>query len=102
HRSHHAAINERHTAHRHSWFGCACCPPNVARLLASLGSYIYAESDDEAVVHLYIGGSGELQVAGQTVRLHQQADYPWDGAVTIRVEPEQTAEFTVVLRIPGW
>ncbi len=102
HRSAHQSLNERHTAHRRSWFGCACCPPNIARLLASLGGYIYAASDDTAVIHLYVGSSAQLQLGGQPVILRQQTEYPWDGAVTITVQPQAATAFALKLRVPGW
>ncbi|MCC6805020.1 MAG: glycoside hydrolase family 127 protein [Anaerolineae bacterium] len=88
--------------HRQSWYGTACCPPNITRLLASLGGYIYSQSETDAVVHLYVQGRGEIQVAGQAVTLVQETNYPWDGAITIRVQPEQPARFGLRLRIPGW
>jgi hypothetical protein len=94
-----ASVGNRH---RQPWFGCACCPPNVARLLASLGQYIYAQGSDEAVVHLYVPGSGRLAVAGQTVVLRQETRYPWEGAVAISLEVERPATFGLRLRIPGW
>ncbi len=102
HRNEHAIHNERHTAQRRGWFGCACCPPNVARLFASLGSYIYAENEREAVVHLYVGGGAQLQLGERRVTLRQRTDYPWAGAVTLGVEPDEAAEFSLRLRIPGW
>jgi len=88
--------------HRRDWFSCACCPPNVARLLASLGQYVYSESAGGAAIHLYIQGSGTVDVASYTVKLHQSTQYPWDGHVRIRVEPQQPASFTLSLRVPGW
>jgi DUF1680 family protein len=88
--------------HRQPWFDCACCPPNLARLLASLGQYIYAQSETDAVVHLYIQGSGRLKVGGQDVALRQETRYPWDGTVTIRLDTAQPATFGLKLRIPGW
>lgn len=88
--------------HRQSWYGTACCPPNITRLLASLGGYVYSQSEHDAVVHLYIQGQGALQVGGQTVTLAQESNYPWDGEITIRVQPEQPAVFGLKLRIPGW
>src|SRR5262249_3881199 len=90
------------THHRQPWFRCPCCPPNIARLLASLGEYVYAQNDTEAVVHLYIQSAGELQLGGQAVTLRQETRYPWDGAVTLRVETEQPARFGLRLRLPGW
>lgn len=88
--------------HRQDWFGCACCPPNLARILASLGGYVYSEGDGEAIVHLYVGGEGRLSVGGTAVRLVQETDYPWSGDVRIEVHPESRARFALRLRMPGW
>ncbi len=90
------------THHRQHWFACPCCPPNLARIFASLGEYVYAQSEDEAVIHLYVQGSGTLHVAGQDVTLRQETRYPWDGAVAIHIDPAVPAGFTLRLRIPGW
>ncbi len=87
---------------RQSWFGCACCPPNIARLLASLGNYILAAKGREVAVHLYIQSQARLQIAGEEVLLRQETDYPWDGLVTIFVEPARPVAFTLRLRVPGW
>ena len=87
---------------RQPWFHCPCCPPNLARLFCSLGEYIYAQSETDAVVHLYIQSRGNLSVGGQAVTLRQQTNYPWAGTVMIEVTPEQPATFGLRLRIPGW
>ena len=87
---------------RQEWFSCACCPPNIARLLASLGRYAYSQSDDQLSVHLYLRGSAELAAAGQTVILTQDTDYPWQETVRITVRPESPAKFALALRIPAW
>ncbi len=88
--------------HRWDWHPCPCCPPNVLRLLASFGAYIYNASPSEVSVDLYVQGSAELSVAGTTLKLHQTTSYPWDGAVGIKLELEKTAQFGLRLRIPGW
>ncbi len=93
---------DRYPAERRAWFGCACCPPNLARLVASVGAYVYGESATDAVVHLFVGGTGRLRVGGVPVTLHQRTDYPWDGRVEMTVEPERPAEFGLTLRVPGW
>jgi DUF1680 family protein len=87
---------------RQKWFGCACCPPNIARLLASLGEYVYSRSSDAAFVHLYVQGGAEFDIGGSKVKLEQKTDYPWDGNVKINVEPREKAAFALKLRIPGW
>jgi uncharacterized protein len=89
-------------AARQEWFGCACCPPNVARLLASLGEYIYGCSSHELRVHLFASSRADVEVAGQKVAIEQKTDYPWDGKVLIKVSPAKAAEFTVSVRIPAW
>jgi DUF1680 family protein len=88
---------------RSEWFGCACCPPNVARLIASVGQYVYSVGGSEAMVHLYGQGEAQMKVNGGTLTLKQKTEYPWDGRVQITVEPPKDAsEFTLKLRIPGW
>jgi uncharacterized protein len=86
---------------RQPWFGCACCPPNVARLLASLPGYFYGTSEDAVWVHLYAEGAATVHLEGdRTVRLMQRTGYPWDGGVEIQVDSE--GEFALMLRIPSW
>lgn len=88
---------------RQGWFGCACCPPNIARLLASLGSYVYGQSEDGLWVHLYIGGTAKAMLAGGTpVGIKQETSYPWDGDVTLTLGMPETTAFTLYIRIPGW
>ena len=88
--------------HRQDWFGCACCPPNLARLLASLGQYVYSHSETDLAVHLYVQSQTELAVAGQAVTLSQMTEYPWQGQVTLSVSPAAPAKFRLRLRLPSW
>jgi DUF1680 family protein len=90
------------THHRQGWFGCACCPGNISRLLASLGGYVYSEAPGEAWVHLYAQGRATLDLGGRKVALAQQTRYPWDGEVVVTVEPATPGRFTLHLRVPGW
>ena len=87
---------------RQEWFGCACCPPNVARLISSLGGYVYSAGRSEAWVHLYAAGEADLDVGGRNVRLVQKTNYPWRGKVRIAVCPDSPMTFTLAMRIPGW
>jgi len=87
---------------RREWFDCACCPPNIARLLASLGRYVYSQSEAGAWVHLYVEGHGQLEVAGRKVVIEQKTAYPWKPKVSLRVRPPEPTRFTLALRIPGW
>jgi DUF1680 family protein len=95
-------LESRGDVHRQEWFDCACCPPNIARMLASFGQYVYSQSETEAAVHLYVEGSGELDLGGRRVVIEQRTGYPWEEQVTLRIRPEEPAEFTLALRIPGW
>jgi hypothetical protein len=88
--------------HRQDWFDCACCPPNLARLLASLGEYIYSQNDTTLAVHLYIQGSAAAQIGGEEVTIHQETRYPWEGEVRLSFEMKAPLEFTLALRVPGW
>lgn len=88
--------------HRQPWFSCACCPPNLARLLMSLGQYIYGTTEADILVHLYIQSSADIQLGNHAVKLRQQTKYPWEGAIEIEVGLEEPAEFGLKLRIPGW
>ena len=88
--------------HRQPWFDCACCPPNIARVLASLGQYVYGQSETEVAVHLYVQGTARLEVGGQEVILRQETRYPWEGTVQLRLQMERPAAFALRLRIPGW
>jgi DUF1680 family protein len=88
---------------RSPWFGCACCPPNVARLIAALGGYVYAVMGDRLYVNLYCAGSGEIEVGGRTLKVRQETDYPWSGAIRLTLSPEQDeSTFELALRIPVW
>ncbi len=88
---------------RQSWFGCACCPPNLARLLASLGGYIYAlVNESELYTHLYIGGSASVEIAGKQFIIKQDSKLPWEGKVCLNLELPSEIEFTLALRIPVW
>lgn len=88
--------------HRQAWYDCACCPPNIARLLASLGQYIYSTGAGEVAVHLYAQGQAQMEVAGQPLTLKQVTRYPWDGQIEITLEPKVPVTFALKLRLPAW
>ncbi len=87
---------------RQKWFGCACCPPNLARLIGSIGTYVFTETDDTVFVHLYMGTHMEKKLQSGTARIDIQSGFPWNGNVSIRVECEAEETFTIALRIPDW
>ncbi len=87
---------------RSVYFDVACCPANLARLMAQLPGLIYATRGDTLFVNLFIGSTAKATVAGGAVIVKQQTRYPWDGVIRIAVDPEKPAEFAVNVRIPGW
>jgi DUF1680 family protein len=95
-------LASRGAHHRQDWFGCACCPPNIARLIAGLGHYAYSEGE-AAWVHLYATGEAQLRAGTTQMRLRVTTDYPWDGRVEIEVETDRDGdEAELNLRLPGW
>lgn len=83
---------------RQAWFGCACCPGNVTRFMASVPQYQYARSGRDIYVNLYIQGTADI--GGTT--LVQTTNYPWDGNITIAVNPKHGSDFSIRFRIPSW
>jgi len=95
--------DQRHVrTRRQGWFGCACCPPNAARFLASLGQYVYGYNETGIHVHLYAASSATFTLATGLVSLTQTTDYPWDGTVDMELSMEEKQQFSLSLRIPGW
>ncbi len=88
---------------RSPWFGCACCPGNVTRFMASVPGYIYAHRDDEIYVNLFIANEAKIELKDRVVKIQQETQYPWEGSIKISVEPEiENDKFSIFLRIPGW
>lgn len=87
---------------RQKWFGCACCPPNVARMLSSLGDYIYTKNDTTVWQHLYIGSKAEIEVGQHNVCLNTETSYPWDEKVLIKVSAPEGVGISYACRIPSW
>ena len=88
--------------HRQPFYGCACCPSNVVRLVPSVPGYVYATSDSAIYVNLYAAGTATVAIRGTKVKLTQETRYPWDEKIQIAVDPAQPAAFDVALRIPAW
>lgn len=87
---------------RPDWYTCACCPPNVARLIAMVPGLQYAVDSESVYVNLFIAGSADLQIKKAEVKVVQQTLYPWDGKVDLSVDPDEESKFAIRLRIPGW
>ncbi|WP_221583624.1 beta-L-arabinofuranosidase domain-containing protein [Microbacterium sp. G2-8] len=89
-------------AARSEWFGVACCPPNLARLVSSLEHYIYAVDDRGITVNLYVAGSAAFAHDGQRIQLTQRTGYPWSGDVELTIEAPGATDAAIRLRIPEW
>ena len=87
---------------RREWFGCACCPPNVARTLPAMPEFIYAHRGDTAYVNMYVSSETTLPVGGTELRLRQESGFPWTGGVQLRVDPAAPVNATLRLRVPGY
>jgi hypothetical protein len=89
------------THRRQPWFNCACCPPNIARLLASLGGYLFTTDREGLSINLYAASRlNTLLADGRQVKLQVQTDYPWSGQIAVLFEQE--VEMRLRLRIPSW
>ena len=101
-----ASLKDRRMHHvkieRQKWFGCACCPPNLARIIASLGNYVHSFSNESIFTHLYIGGTAQFSMKGKKVNLKTETRYPWDGKINIAFSVEESADFTYGFRVPSW
>ena len=87
---------------RQPWFGCACCPSNIARFIPSLPGYVYAVNKRDVYVNLFMSNTSQLSVAGKGIILEQQTQYPWDGDIAIKVAANKAGQWAMKVRIPGW
>ena len=87
---------------RQRWFGCACCPPNIARTLVAIGHYIFTPRPDALFINFYAGTEAQFTVDAQTLALKIEGNYPWDEQVSIRFNQPQVVEHTLALRLPEW
>ncbi|QPC85013.1 glycoside hydrolase family 127 protein [Phototrophicus methaneseepsis] len=100
---HFSGITSAEYYRRKEWLLCPCCPPNLARLVSSIGSYFYSTQDDNRIyVHLYNTGTADIPLGEKSVKIDQTANYPWDGDVRLSVSVDAATSFELALRIPGW
>ncbi len=95
-------LESTHNHDRAPWFGCACCPGNITRFMASVPGYIYTKSKDAVYVNLFAGGSASIPMGKDTLKLTQNTLYPWGGDVKISVQSNVSRQFKLKIRIPGW
>lgn len=87
---------------RQKWFGCACCPPNIARLVSSIGAYAYGENEDTLFMHIFMGSHTTKSVNGKEVSIDVRTGYPNNGRIGIDVNGAADTDFKLAIRIPGW
>ena len=87
---------------RQGWFSCACCPPNIARTLASLGEYCYFEDEEGFWVNLFVAGSSSQKIGGKAFTVDTETDFPFGGSYRMTLHAEEEAQGVVRIRIPGY
>ncbi|GHV70316.1 hypothetical protein AGMMS49928_17640 [Spirochaetia bacterium] len=101
-----ACLKDRRMHHvknqRQKWFACACCPPNLARILSSLGSYVHSSNASALYTHLFIGSDTKVKIAGNEIGVKIETSYPWEDTVNISFKTAGAVKFRYGLRIPGW
>jgi DUF1680 family protein len=101
-RAGHDGSQEDSPSGRLPWYRCACCPPNLARLGASLHHYVATGGGDGIQVHLYASGRISAEPDAGPVELEVATDYPWQGTVTVTIVRSPAAPWELALRRPGW
>ena len=87
---------------RQKWFGVACCPPNIARTLASLGQYIYAKSEDRLYINLFVASQMTTQVSGSEVKVELKTRFPFENSYILKVKNVPADGMKLALRIPAY
>ena len=81
-------LESRGTHKRTPWFGCACCPPNIARLIGAVGKYAISVSEEAIWIHIPIGFEADLVLNGVKTRVALKSRYPWSGEIELTIDPE--------------
>ncbi len=98
------ALSKTRATHKHvlpvrpRWHACACCPPNLARLITSLGGYLWSEEEGALYSHLFVGSESEMRLA--SVKL--ETGYPWEGSARYTLTTHTSEAFTLAIHIPGY
>ncbi len=102
------ASSDTDLSKRAEWFTCACCPPNVTRLLGYIGRYLWSFKSDaeknsaEVTVHMYSSAHLSIPLGTHTVELEQISNWPWEGKIAFKLHSPSEVSTTIKLRIPGW
>lgn len=87
---------------RQKWFGCACCPPNLNRMISSVAQYAYSENENTIFMHLYCGGELNKSFGDSDVKISVKSEYPWKDCVRVEFSMETATAFSYAVRMPGW
>ena len=94
---------ESHGKHKRStWDDPPCCPTNIVRFIPEIGTTIYGKTDEGIYINQFIGSETSIVVADHEITLIQETNYPWEGRISLKVDPETPLDFTIHIRIPGW
>lgn len=96
------ATNKSSPKVRQEWFQPACCPSNIARLISSIGGYIYGVSDSAIWVNLYTTSRVRLQIRDANITLRMDTAYPWSGEIKLTIDSDRRQHYALRLRVPGW
>ncbi len=95
-------LESQGTHDRTPWFTCACCPPNIARMIGNLGAVVAGVREDAFYVHQFAGFTAETTLGGVATKIELEGEFPWSTTLRIKVAPAKPAEFAVYVRIPDW
>lgn len=87
---------------RQKWFGCACCPPNLARIISSIPAYAYTEEENALYMHLHMAGEITKCVNGINAVFTVESGFPWNGKVIVTYGGEEAVSMKLAVRVPGW
>ena len=88
---------------RWDWHSCPCCPPMFLKIVSAMPDYIYSYAPERLYVNLFVGSSANVEVSkGIKTVIEQKTNYPWNGKVELKLNPEQQSTFALMVRIPGW
>lgn len=87
---------------RQKWFGVACCPPNIARTLASLGQYLYFQEESQLYINLYIANESAFTIDGKPFKITIDSNFPWESKISVRISGECEAKGELAFRVPEY
>lgn len=87
---------------RQKWFGVACCPPNIARTLASLGQYLYFQEESQLYINLYIANESAFTIDGKPFKITIDSNFPWESEISVRISGDYEGKGELAFRVPAY